>query len=136
MPKPKDLNPAFYKKNAPKGLVIDPKTAVYLEFIYVHYIHYPKLNVNSKDDKIMRERVNQIRQMTTGIKKASVAINAAIKTCKDVKVRDEFLMTYLELLRKAERDRQNWIKIERGAGNTAILQELIMAQSLDDVIRI
>jgi hypothetical protein len=136
MAKPKDLNPAFFKKNAPKGLQIDPKTAVYLEFIYVHYTHYPKLSANSKDPKVMRDRVNQIRQMTVGLKKASVAMNAAIKTCKDTKVRDEFLMPYLELLRTAERDRQNWIKIERGVGNTDNLQEMLMAQSLHTLVRI
>jgi hypothetical protein len=34
----------------------------------------------------------------------------------------EALKQYLVLLRKAEMDRQNWIKIERGVGNTANLQ--------------
>ena len=45
-------------------------------------------------------------------------------------------MQYLELLRKAERDRQKWIKDEIRLGNTTNVNSMLVAQSLDDVIRI
>ena len=118
MPKPKNFEYAFFKKYVPKDLVVDPKMATYMGFLHEHYIHYPKLNLNSKDPKVMRDRVNMIRQMTVGEKKTTEAVKAAIKNCKSPK-HDDFkaiLDEYLELLRKAERDRQNWIKIERGVG--------------------
>ena len=86
----------------------------------------------------MRDRVNMIRQMTVGEKKTTEAVKAAIKNCKSPK-HDDFkaiLDEYLELLRKAERDRQNWIKIERGVGNTDNLKEMILNPGLDDPVRV
>jgi hypothetical protein len=139
MAKPKDLSPAFWKSNVPKDLKVDPNTWKYLEFVHVHHIHYPKLNPNSKDSKVMYERMNQIRQMTAGLKKSAKAINDAIKACqspKHDKFKTEVLMTYLELLRTAERDRQNWIKLERGLGNTENLKTMVQAQGLDTLVRI
>ena len=138
MAKPTNFDYAFYKKNKPKDLVDDAKTQVNMTFLHVHYIHYPTLSLNSKVDKVMYDRVNDIRQMTTGLKKTRDSIKLAIKNCKSPQ-HDKFKATlddYLELLRKAERDRQNWIKIERGVGNTKHLQELIIGPDLDDVVRI
>jgi len=138
MASPKNFDYAFYKSNKPKDLVDDPKTQVNMTFLHVHYIHYPKLDLNFKVDKVMYDRVNDIRQMTTGLKKTRDSVNTAIKNCKSPK-HDKFkviLHEYLELLRKAERDRQNWIKIERGVGNTKHLPELIIGPDLDDVVRI
>ena len=138
MPKPTNFDFSFYKRNKPKDLVDDPKVKINMDFLYVHYKDYPKQNLNSKDAKVMRTRMNDIRQMTVGLKKTRDSINLAIRNCKSPQ-HDKFkviLHDYLELLRKAERDRQNWIKIERGVGNTANLQEMIVGAGLDDVIRI
>ena len=139
MAKPKDLNGKFWTSNKPKDLEVTGNVALFLDFVYKHANAYKKLNAKSTDSKIMRDRVNNIRQMTAGIKKSSAAMNEAIKNCKSPqhdKFKIEVLMTYLELLRKAERDRQAWIKAERAAGNTANIKEILEAQSLDDVIRI
>lgn len=138
MAKPTNFDFAFYKKNKPKDLVDDPKVKTNMDFLHVHYIDYPRQSLNSKDAKVMRTRVNDIRQMTVGLKKTRDSINLAYKNCKSPK-HDAFkaiLYEYLELLRKAERDRQNWIKLERGVGNTKNLEEMIIGPSLDDVIRI
>ncbi|MCC7358759.1 MAG: hypothetical protein IT317_04750 [Anaerolineales bacterium] len=138
MAAPKNFDPKFWKANVPKDLVVDPRTQVNMLFLHNHYIHYPTLNINSKVDKVMYDRVNDIRQLTTGIKKTSASIKLALKNCKSPK-HDKFkamLDAYLELLREAERKRQNWIKIERGVGNTKHLQELVIGPGLDDVIRI
>jgi hypothetical protein len=138
MAKPKNFEYAFFKKNAPKDLAVDPKMATYMGFLHEHYIHYPKLNPNSKDAKVMRDRVNMIRQMTVGLKKTTEAVKGASKNCKGPK-HDPFkaiLDDYLELLRTAERDRQNWIKIERGVGNTANLNEMVINPGLDDPVRV
>jgi hypothetical protein len=138
MAKPTDFKFDFYKKNKPKDLVDDPKLKLNMDFLHVHYIDYPKQNLNSKDAKVMRTRVNDIRQMTIGLKKTRDSINLAIKNCKSPK-HDAFkvmLDEYLELLREAERKRQNWIKLERGVGNTKNLDEMIIGPGLDDVIRI
>ena len=86
----------------------------------------------------MRTRVNDIRQMTVGIKKTRDSINLAYKNAKSPK-HDAFkaiLYEYLELLRKADRDRQAWIKREAAAGNTANLEEMIYGPDLDEVVRI
>ena len=138
MAKPTNFDFAFYKKNKPKDLVDDPKVKTNMDFLHAHYIDYPKLSQSSKDAKVMRTRVNDIRQMTVGLKKTRDSINLAYKNCKSPK-HDAFkaiLYEYLELLRKAERDRQAWIKRESAAGNTANLQEMIIGPGLDDVVRI
>jgi len=138
MAKPTNFDYAFYKKNKPKDLVDDPKTQVNMTFLHDHYIDYPKLDKHSKVDKVMYNRVNDIRQMTIGLKKTRDSINLAYKNAKSPK-HDAFkaiLYEYLELLRKAERDRQTWIKNEKAAGNTKHLDEFIFGPDLDDVIRI
>jgi hypothetical protein len=138
MPKPTNFDYAFYKKNKPKDLKDDPKVKINMDYLHVHYIHYPTLSLNSKDNKVMRDRVNDIRQMTTGLTKTRESIMLAIKNCKPGK-HDAFniiLHEYLELLRKAEHDRQNWIKMERGVGNLANLNEILIEPGLDDIIRI
>ena len=138
MATPKNFDPKFWKANVPKDLVVDPKTQVNMLFLHNHYIHYPKMSLNSKDAKVMRDRVNDIRQLTTGINKTAASVKLAIKNCKSPK-HDKFkamLDVYLELLREAERKRQNWIKIEGGLGNTANLEEMLLNDGLDDVIRI
>jgi hypothetical protein len=46
------------------------------------------------------------------------------------------LLEYLELMRKAERDRQKWMKDEIAQGNTDNVKNLLQNPGLDDVIRI
>ena len=138
MAPPKDFDYAKFKKLRPSGFKEDPKLQVNMTFLHNHYIHYPKLSQASKDNKVMYDRVNMIRQMTAGLKKTRDSINATIKLCKP-KTHDKFkviLVQYLELLRKAERDRQQWIKEERQLGNTKHLDEMIVGPGLDDVVRI
>ncbi len=137
---PKDFKYDSFKKLVPKGVVIDPKLNTNMTFLHVHYIQYPKLSKTSKVAKVMYDRVNMIRQMVPGLKKTRDNINAMFKTLTTGdKEHDKFklvLMQYLELLRKAERDRQTWIKAEKAAGNTENVKTMLEAQSLDDVIRI
>ena len=99
-----------------------------MDFLHRHYIHYPTMDINSKDDAVMRNRVNYIRQMTVGVKATKKSVDATIKNCAALIHADDkvALKQYLVLLKKAEDDRQNWIKIERGVGNTKHLEELIM----------
>ena len=135
--KPTNLDPAWWDKNKTKGFVEDPKFKTRLLFLYNHYIQYPKYDINSKDSKVMRDRVNMIRQMVAGLKETKVAINNMLKlTGKAAPDAPTIvaLKTYLELMKKAEMERQNWIKIERGVGNTANLQEMVIGPGLDDVI--
>lgn len=81
----------------------------------------------------MRERVNMIRQMVAGLKEGKIALENTIKTCSDSDTKIA-LKHYFELMKKAEMDRQNWIKIERGVGNTENLQEMIINPGLDKQI--
>ena len=96
--------------------------------------------VNILREMKMEERVNMIRQMVPGLKKTRDNLNAMFKTLKaGNKDHEKFkviLLQYLELLRKAERDRQKWIKDEIKLGNANNVQVLLAAQGLDDVIRI
>ncbi len=138
--KPSNLDPAWWDKHKTKGFVEDPKFKSRLLFLYNHYIQYPKYDINSKDSKVMRDRVNMIRQMVAGLKETKVAIDNMLKIKTGPSAPDaptvEALKQYLVLMRKAEMDRQNWIKIERGVGNTANLQEMIIGPSLDGEIKI
>lgn len=85
-------------------------------FLHInHYTHYPKLDINSKDTKVMYDRVNMIRQMVAGIKESKTAIENTIKKCSDANTKIALKHDF-ELLKIAEMDRQNWIKIERGCG--------------------
>ena len=127
--KPTTLDPAWWTANKNKDQKEDPKLVSRLMFAHNHHIHYPKLNINSKDEAVMRERVNMIRQLTAGLKEGKIAVQNTIKLSKDDATKAA-LKHYLELMKKAEMDRQNWIKIERGVGNTAILQELIVGPGL------
>ena len=140
MAPPKDFVYDNFKKLVPKGVVIDPKLKTNMTFLHVHYIAYPKTNKASKVAKDMDNRVNMIRQMVPGLKKTRDNINAMYKTLKaGDKTHDKFkivLVQYLELMRKAERDRQKWIKDEIKLGNTNNVKVMLEAQSLDDVIRI
>ncbi|MEO6061772.1 MAG: hypothetical protein ABIQ99_07540 [Thermoflexales bacterium] len=136
--KPTNLDPAWWDKNKTKGFVEDPKFKTRLLFLNNHYIQYPKYDINSKDSKVMRDRVNMIRQMVAGLKETKVAIDNMLKKKTGPGAPDAptivALKTYLELMKKAEMERQNWIKIERGVGNTANLQEMVIGPGLDDVI--
>ena len=136
--KPTNFDPAWWKTNKTKSLTEDSKLQVNMLFLHNHYIHYPKLSINSKDDKVMYDRVNMIRQMTTGIKKTRDSVKATIKKCTPLIHADDkvALQQYLVLLKKAEDDRQNWIKIERGVGNTKHLQELVIGPGLNGRIAI
>ena len=136
--KPANFDPAWWKTNMTKGFKEDPKFQVNMLFLHNHYIHYPKLDVNSKDSKVMFDRVNMIRQMTIGIKKTRDSVKVSIKNALPL-VHDDTkaaLKHYLVLLKKAEDDRQNWIKIERGVGNTKNLEQNIIGPGLDDRITI
>ena len=136
--KPTNFDPAWWKANKTKGLKEDAKLQVNMDFLHRHYVHYPTMPINSKDDAVMRNRVNYIRQMTVGVKATKKSVDATIKNCS-VLIHDAdkvALKQYLVLLKKAEDDRQNWIKIERGVGNTKHLQELIIGPGLDDRIAI
>ena len=136
--KPTNFDYAWWEKNKTKGFVEDPKFKTRLMFLQVAYTHYKTLDVNSKVDKVMTDRANQIRQMVAGLKETKVAINNMLKKKIGKDAPDAptivALKTYLELMKKAEMERQNWIKIERGVGNTAHLQELVIGPGLDDVI--
>ena len=133
---PKNLEYAWWTSHKPsKGVTEDPKFKSRLEFLRVHHIAYPKYDLNSKDAKIMADRVNMLRQMVAGIKETKVAIDNMYKTCTNEYTKVA-LVGYLELLRAAERDRQNWIKLERGVGNTVNLKTLLENPGLDDLIRI
>ena len=137
---PTDFNYDKFKKLVPKSVVVDAKLKTNMTFLHVHYIQYPKLSKTSKVAKVMYDRVNMIRQMVPGLKKTRDNINAMFTGLQaGNKEHDKFklvLLQYLELLRKAERDRQQWIKNERAAGNEANVKTMLEAQSLDDVIRI
>jgi hypothetical protein len=128
--KPKDFNPAWWNTNKPKGIKEDPKLVSRLGFLHAHYSEYPKFDINSKDNKVMRDRVNMIRQMFAGLKESKLAIENTIKNTSDADTKVA-LKHYLELLKTAEMDRQNWIKIERGVGNTANLEEMILGPGLN-----
>ena len=136
--KPTDFESDWWKNNKPKSLKEDSKLMVNMEFLHRHYINYPRVDINSTNDKVMTDRVNYIRQMTVGIKKTKLSVDATIKNCAALLHDNDkvALKHYLVLLKKAEMDRQNWIKIERGVGNTKHLEELIIGPGLDDVIRI
>jgi len=133
---PTNLDPTWWKANMTKGFKEDPKLQVNLLFAYNHYKHYPTLNINSKDDKVMYDRVNMIRQLSTGIKKSRDSVKASIKNAKGSAQDPDkaALQHYLELLKRAEDDRQNWIKIERGVGNTKHLDEFVIGPGLDERI--
>ncbi len=133
MNKPKDFNPAWWASNKPKDVKDDPKLASRLLFLHNHYIQYPKYDINSKDKKVMYDRVNMVRQMVAGLKESKLAIQNTIKTCKDKEAKAA-LAHYFELMKHAEMDRQNWIKIERGVGNTENLQQLLINPGLDKQI--
>jgi hypothetical protein len=137
---PKDFNYDSFKKLVPKTVPIDPKLKTNMGFLHVHYIAYPKLSKTSKVTKVMYDRVNMIRQMVPGLKKTRDNLNAMFKTLTPGdKAHEKYklvLMQYIELLRKAERDRQKWIKDEKAAGNDENVKTMLEAQSLDDVIRI
>ena len=133
---PKNFEYAWWQSHKPsKGVTEDPKFKSRMEFLRVHHIAYPKYDHNSKDVKIMYDRVNMLRQMVAGLKETKVAIDNMLKTCTDDPTKVA-LVGYLELMRAAERDRQNWIKIERGLGNQANLKTLLEDPGLDDLIRI
>jgi hypothetical protein len=132
--KPTNLDPAWWTSHKNKDQKEDSKLVSRLLFAHNHHIHYPKLDVNSKDDKVMRERVNMIRQLTAGLKEGKVAVENTIKLTKDADTKVA-LKHYLELMKLAEMDRQNWIKIERGVGNTANLQEMVIGPGLDKQIQ-
>lgn len=140
MAPPKDFDYAKFKKLVPKDVVVDAKLKVNMTFLHVHYIGYPKLSKSSKVAKVMFDRVNMVRQMVPGLKKTRDNINAMFNSLvagnKDHEKFKVVLLGYLELLRKAERDRQKWIKDEIKLGNTTNVQTMLVAQSLDDVIRI
>ena len=136
----KDFNYDSFKKLVPKTITINPSMKTNMTFLHVHYIAYPKLSKTSKVTKVMYDRVNMIRQMVPGLKKTRDGINELFKQIKTTdKEHVKFqavLMAYLELLRKAERDRQKWIKDEVGYGNDTNVTTMLKQQDLDDVIRI
>jgi hypothetical protein len=136
--KPTNFDPAWWKTNKTKGLKEDSKLQVNMDFLYRHYTHYPTLNINSKDNAVMTSRVNYIRQTTIGIKATKKSVDATLKNCLPLVHDDDkiALKQYLVLLKKAEDDRQNWIKLERGVGNTENLEDLIIGPGLDDRITI
>ena len=131
---PTNLDPAWWTSHKNKDQKEDSKLVSRLLFAHNHYIHYPKLDINSKDPKVMRERVNMIRQLVAGLKEGKEAIQNTIKLTKDAYTKIA-LNHYLELMKKAEMDRQNWIKIERGVGNTANLEEMVIGPGLDKQIQ-
>lgn len=133
--KPTNLDPKFWKANLPKGLVVDPKIPLYLDFAHVHVLSYSKRDHKSTDEAHMRDRVNDLRQLSAGIKKSADAINAAIKDPKNKKNEDGqiFLHHYLEVLRAAERDRHRLIEQEKHAGATKAIDEILKG---DTVIKI
>ena len=137
---PKDFKYDSFKKLVPKDVPIDAKLKTNMTFLHVHYIAYPKLKKTSTVAKVMTDRVNMIRQMVPGLKKTRDNLNAMFKTLQSGnKEHDKFklvLLQYLELLRKAERDRQQWIKDEIAAGNDNNVKVMLQQQELDDVIRI
>jgi hypothetical protein len=136
----KDFDYAKFKKLKPKDVVEDPKLKVNMTFLHNHYIHYPKLSKKSKVDKVMYDRVNMLRQMVPGLKKTRVSIMAMFRGLQpDNKVHAKYklvLMQYLELMRKAERDRQKWIKDEIKLGNTKHVDELLTGPGLHKLIPI
>jgi hypothetical protein len=140
MAPPKDFSYDKFKKLKPKSVTEPGNLKTNMTFLHNHYIHYPKLSKSSKVDKVMRDRVNMIRQMVPGLKKTRDNLNAMIDGLtagdKDHEKFKVVLLQYLELLRKAERDRQKWIKDEIAAGNTVHVKSMLQDQSLDDVIRI
>jgi hypothetical protein len=137
---PSNFDYEKFKKLVPKSVVIDPKLKTNMTFLHVHYKQYPKLKKDSTVTKVMYDRVNMIRQMVPGLKKTRDNLNAMFHQLQPGnKEHDKFklvLLQYLELLRKAERDRQQWIKDEKARGNTNNVATMLEAQSLDDVIRI
>jgi hypothetical protein len=98
-------------------------------------VSYSRRDLKSTDQAVMRDRINDLRQLSAGIKKSAAAINAALKDPKNKKNEDgvAFLYAYLEVLRAAERDRQNLISKEKAAGNTKAIDEILKG---DSVIRI
>ncbi len=140
MAPPKDFDYAKFKKLVPKSVPIDAKLQTNMTFLHVHYIQYPKLSKSSKVAKVMYDRINMIRQMVPGLKKTRDNLNAMFKSLKgDNKDHEKFklvLLQYLELMRKAERDRQQWIKDERKLGNTVNIKSMLEDQGADDVVRI
>jgi hypothetical protein len=138
MAPPTNFDYEKYKKYRPLGFTDHPKLKVNMNFLHENYTQYVGRSKTSTDNGVMRHRVNDLRQMTTGIKQTAVSIKANIAKCKP-KTHDKFkivLMQYLELLRRAERNRQKWLKAELKAGNLANLEEIIYGQELEDVIRI
>ena len=77
--KPSNLDPAWWESHKTKGFVEDPKFKSRLMFLNNHYVQYPKYDINSKDVKVMYDRVNMIRQMVAGLKETKVAIDNMLK---------------------------------------------------------
>lgn len=138
--KPTNFKYEWWTAHMTKGFVEEPKFKTRLMFLDIAYNHYKTLDKNSKDDGVMRDRVNQLRQMVAGLKETKVAIDLMLKKKIGKGAPDAptivALKTYLELMRKAEIERQNWIKIERGVGNTKHLDEILIGPGLDDVVKI
>jgi hypothetical protein len=131
--KPTNLDPAWWTSHKNKDQKEDPKLVSRLTFAHNHHVHYPKLDINSKDTKVMYDRMNMIRQLTAGLKEGKIAVENTIKLTKDADTKIA-LKHYLELMKLAEMDRQNWIKIERGVGNTANLDQMVIGPGLDKQI--
>lgn len=134
---PTNFDYAWWQSHKTAGFEEDPKFKTRLMFLHIAYTHYKTLNKNSKDAGVMRDRVNQIRQMVAGLKETKVAIDNMLKKkigkgAPDEPTRAAF-KKYIELMRSAEIERQNWIKIERGVGNTDNLQEMVIGAGLEKV---
>src|SRR5215831_3585253 len=114
---PSDFDYDKFKKYVPKGVAVDAKLKTNMGFLHAHYKQYPKLKKDSTVTKVMFDRVNMIRQMVPGLKKTRDNINAIFPHLqagnKDHEKFKVVLLQYLELMRKAERDRQQWIKDEK-----------------------
>jgi hypothetical protein len=148
MATPKDFKYDSFKKLKPKSVVEPGNLKTNMTFLHNHYIHYPKLSKTkyasvkdaTKLSKLKHDRVNMLRQMVPGLKKTRDNVNAMLNSLTSGdKDHDKFkvvLMGYLELLRKAERDRQKWMKDEIALGNAENVKSLLQNPGLDDVIRI
>jgi hypothetical protein len=101
---------------------------------------YASVKDATRLSKLKHDRVNMLRQMVPDSEKTRDNVNAmpGSLTAGD-QDRDKFKVVHmqsLELLRKAERDRQKWIKDEIALGNTENAKSLLQSPGLDDVIRI
>ena len=133
--KPTTLDYKWWESHKPKtGVTEDPKFKTRLMFLEVAHSHYKKLDKKSKDAAVLRDRVNQLRQMVAGLKETRVALNNMVKTCTDPDTKLA-LYVYYDLLRAAEKDRQQWLKDERKIPEQAAnLKEIIDGPGLDAVI--